>query len=114
MQLSPALNRAIENTPKKKHSGYLLQWFDAHVSSTDPLSHQPVLDIPPTDKPDVHTPASVFLGDMMVSDVTVRLKAAGFDVKTQVCSAQILRQGFIKEPRRCLILRSYVHAYITW
>lgn len=84
VQLSPDLNKAIEGVELRPRSGYFLGWFDAVVGATDRLTHMPLLEAPPAHMQDVHTPASVFLGNMMVSDVTGRLKAADLQVSVQV------------------------------
>lgn len=45
---------------------------DAWRAEIDKQTGQPILGVPPTQ--DTHTPAGVFLGNMMVSDMTQRLK----------------------------------------
>lgn len=71
-----------------------MQWFDAALAPPDALSRFPVMSLPPPDRPDAHTPAGVFLGDMAVSEVTVRLRAAGLDVRTQArCSQRLVAAG---------------------
>jgi hypothetical protein len=60
---------------------YYLGWLDAAAKGFDKHTHLPILDAPPKDAQDLHSQAAVFLGSMMVSDVTQRLKRKNLPVR---------------------------------
>jgi hypothetical protein len=53
---------------------YRLGWLDSVAKERDRHTGALILDRPPPEQEDIHTRAGVFLGNMMVSDITQRLR----------------------------------------
>jgi hypothetical protein len=62
---------------------YRLGWLDAVVEETDRRTGALVLGTPPPHLQDTHTRASVLLGNMMVSDITQRLREHDLPVRPE-------------------------------
>jgi Cleavage and polyadenylation factor 2 C-terminal len=87
--LDAPLAAALAAAPHVLAPPYRLGWLDAVVTGTEAHTARPILGLPPPGAADRHSAAGVFVGAMLVSDVTQRLKRRGLAVEQDGAAAVV-------------------------